>query len=270
MLVAILDGARVLARDSDKGFTYYCPGCAGEVVLRKGRKKVAHFAHKPPVSCSFAAGETLAHMESKQAFYDHFKSVGLPVEVERPLDFNGVKARSDVYVSKTRKGMPAAIEIQHTNISLDEIERRTANYAKLGVAVAWVPLINFEKLDIDVGDDGGWSVKRYSPKPFEKWVHGFNYGEIWYYEHDGGVLWRGKLVPCVIEVPYSEWYEQDGSQQTAGGYERISKRWKTLKLTAMYALREVQFSISARKAKSLGGLNFPACHMVKIAELPKT
>lgn len=270
MLMALRDGSRVLAKDCEKGCAYHCPECAGEVVLHKGRKKIAHFAHKPPVSCSFAAGETRAHLESKQAFYDHFKSSGLAVEVEYPLSFNGVRSRADVYVPTTRRGVPAAIEIQHTNISLDDIERRTRNYAQLGIAVAWVPLIDMDKLDIEIGGDGGWLVKKYSPKPFEKWVHGFNYGELWYYEHKEGFLWRGKLEPCVIEVPYSEWYEQGGEQRTAGGYDRVAKRWKTLKLTGMYPLREVQFSISPRQAKSLGGLNFPSCHMVKIAEKPKS
>lgn len=266
MLVAVLDGVRVLARDSEKGRTYNCPGCNREVILHKGRKKVHHFAHKPPVSCSFAAGETLAHLESKQAFYDHFKSLGLAVEVERPLDFNGVKARADVYVPTT-KGIPAVIEIQHTNISLDEIEQRTKNYAKLGVAVCWVPLIDIDKLPVEVGGSNGWLVERYSPKPFERWIHGFNYGEVWYYEHAEQVLWRGEFTQCVIDVPYSEWYEEGGNQRSAGGYERISKRWKTLKLKGMYPLRDLKFSIAKREAKSIGTYYFPACQRVKI--MPK-
>ncbi len=268
MLVAIMDDDRVLAREAEKGPTYLCPGCSKEVILKKGRKVIHHFAHKPPVSCSFAAGETLAHLESKQAFLDHFTSLGLSAEVEHPLDFNGVKARADVFVSTTRKGMPAAIEIQHTNISLDDIERRTANYSKLGVAVGWVPLINLDKLDIETGSKGGWVVKRYSPKPFEKWVHGFNYGNVWYYEYSTGALWQAELASYEIEVPVSEWYEPGGNQVVVGGYSRYSKRWRTLKLTGMYPLREVQFSIAKRAAKSIGGYNFPACHMVKIAPKP--
>lgn len=265
MLMALLDDVLVLARDSEKGMLYRCPDCNSELTLRKGRKVVHNFAHKPPVACSFATGETIAHLESKLAFYDHFKSMGLTATVEQTLSSSNVKSRADIYIATTRKGMPAAIEIQHTNISLDEIERRTQNYINLGIAVAWIPLINLDKHDIDVlSSPKGWVINRYSPKPFERWIHGFNYGKVWYYENAENVIWEGVLSPYKIDVPHSEWYEEGGHLIEVGGYSKYSKRWKTLTISGMYPLSSVKFSIAKRKAKSLGIYNFPDCYMVKI------
>lgn len=264
MLMALLDEVRVLARDSDKGSTYLCPECRREVTLKKGRKVIHHFAHKPPTSCTYATGETAAHMKSKLDFHDHFISLGLPSRVEAPVSFNGIRSRADVYVATTKKGIPAALEIQHTNISLDEIERRTQNYNKLGVAVGWIPLLDLDKHDVIYDSPKGWIIKQYAPKPFEIWIHGFNYGRVWYYEHKENTLWEGVFSPYMIEVPHSEWYETGGNHVSVGGYSRYSKRWRTLTLSGMYDLNGVEFSIAKREAKTLGIYNFPECQMVKI------
>lgn len=264
MLMALLDGVHVLARDSEKGSTYLCPDCNCEVTLKKGRKVTHYFAHKPPVTCSLAKGETVAHLESKLAFYDHFKSLGLSAEVEYPLSFNDIRSRADVYV-KTTNGMPAALEIQHTNISLDEIERRTQNYSKLGVAVGWIPLLDLDKHEVDVESSSkGWVINKYSPKPYEIWIHGFNFGKVWYYEPKENTIWEGILSPYTIDVPTSEWYEEGGNFVSVGGYSKFSKRWRVLTISGMYALSDVQFSIQKRQAKTLNVYNFPSCHMVKI------
>jgi competence protein CoiA len=62
MLTAMCDGARVEAAEALRGLNYCCPGCSKTVILKKGRIKIAHFAHKPPADCLLAAGETLAHL----------------------------------------------------------------------------------------------------------------------------------------------------------------------------------------------------------------
>ena len=190
--------------------------------------------------------------------------VHLQLEFTYPVSFNGVRSRADVYVPTTRKGMPAALEIQHTNIALDEIERRTQNYKKLGIAVGWIPLIDLDKYEVDTDSPKGWVIEKYVPKPFEIWIHGFNYGRVWYYEYKENTLWEGVLNPYMIEVPYSEFYEQGGNQISYGGYTRYSKRWRTLTITGMYQLSGVEFSITKREAKSLSIYNYPACNMVKI------
>lgn len=77
MLVAELDGGRIDAFSAERGPTYHCPKCRGEVVLKKGRKVVHHFAHKPPTECTWATGETRAHMEAKVLVWDALKVRGL-------------------------------------------------------------------------------------------------------------------------------------------------------------------------------------------------
>lgn len=264
MLMALLNEVHVLARDSEKGSTYHCPECSREVTLKKGRKKVHHFAHKPPVTCYYAAGETEAHMKSKLDFYDHFKSLGLDATVEYPVSFNEVRSRADVCVLNTRKGIAAALEIQHTTLSLDEIERRTKNYNTLGMAVGWIPLLDLDKYEVNTDSKAGWVIEKYSPKPFELWVEEFNNGRVWFYEYKENTLWEGIFTPYMIDVPYSEFYEQGGTLATFGGYSKPSKRWRTLTINGMYELSGVEFSIAKRKAKIVGDNYLPECHIVKI------
>jgi len=45
MLTANLQNVRVDAASAEKGAQYECPQCRHEVVLKKGRIKIAHFAH---------------------------------------------------------------------------------------------------------------------------------------------------------------------------------------------------------------------------------
>ncbi len=81
MLTAELEGNRIDALTAERGPSYFCPKCKDEVVLKKGRKVVHHFAHKPPTDCTWAKGETRAHMESKVLVADAFKKRGLRAEL---------------------------------------------------------------------------------------------------------------------------------------------------------------------------------------------
>lgn len=45
-----------------KGPKYFCPACGNEIILRKGKIKIAHFAHKAIDSCS---RETVIHKTAK-------------------------------------------------------------------------------------------------------------------------------------------------------------------------------------------------------------
>lgn len=242
MLVALLEKNRIVANLAQKGFAYFCPGCAQEVTLKKGRKVVHHFAHKPPVSCSWAAGETQQHLKAKEIFYFFFKEQGRAVDIESPLAGNLLRA--DVLVTATN-GQRVAFELQHSTISPDEIERRTSLYFQNGIVLVWLPLIKLDKLDFERAPHGG-VVKRYTPKPFERWLHGFNFGEIWYFDPECAHLWHGKFEKSMIEVPVSEWYESGGNHVSVGGYERISKRWKKLTLTGPFSLNEVAFKFKFR------------------------
>lgn len=40
------DGKKVSSLSADKNNKYFCPGCKSEVILKKGKINVEHFAHK--------------------------------------------------------------------------------------------------------------------------------------------------------------------------------------------------------------------------------
>ena len=253
MLVALMEKERILAGLAEKGRAYFCPGCSQEVTVKKGRKIIHHFAHKPPVSCSWAAGETQLHLKAKELLYLHFKAEGRFVEIEYPIADR--QLRADVLVS-ARNGQSVAFELQHSTISPDEIEHRTSLYFQHRVALTWLPLIRLEKLEFERTMSGG-IVKRYSPKPFERWIHGFNFGHIWYFDPESAQLWHGKFDKCMIDVPYNEWYESGGHHVSVGGYEKISKRWKKLTLTGPFFLNDVTFTIKPRPEAKIGAHWYP-------------
>ncbi|PIE51295.1 hypothetical protein CSA37_12150 [Candidatus Fermentibacteria bacterium] len=58
------DRVIVKPADASKDETYYCPGCGDVLVLRKGTKKIPHFAHKASDSCS---NETIIHSLAKKS-----------------------------------------------------------------------------------------------------------------------------------------------------------------------------------------------------------
>ncbi len=59
---ATLTGRLVLARDASAGAAYRCPGCHCELVLRQGRVRSPHFAHK---AVGFCSPETALHQGIK-------------------------------------------------------------------------------------------------------------------------------------------------------------------------------------------------------------
>lgn len=264
MLVALLEQQRIVAAGAKKGPTYYCPGCAQEVILRQGRKVIHHFAHKPPVSCSWAMGETKLHLRAKELFYEFFKGQGRQVDIELPLAAR--QLRADVFVTGNNN-QQVAFELQHSSIGPTEIEQRTSLYFQHGITLIWIPLFRPDKLDFERSKDG-MIVKRYSPKPFERWIHGFNFGHIWYFDPENSHLWHGKFEKSMIDVPVSEWYESGGEHVSVGGYERISKRWKKLMLCGPYPLEAVVFKIKRREESRFGTHWYPGGNILSIEKPP--
>lgn len=182
MLVGHLNGTRIIARGAQPSKDYKCPGCEARVVLKNGRIVIAHFAHYPNTPyCSYSAGETLEHLNAKDYFYEQLnKVIGIEADIEVPIHDPSGNRRVDVGVQlpsrtikfpdgrqRTVPGEQIAVEIQHTNISIEEIERRALHYAHLGITQLWISLRNH--LDFR---HGGF-------RPFEDYIYKFMLGEIW-------------------------------------------------------------------------------------------
>src|SRR5437588_9349631 len=127
MLVALLQGQRVDAFEVAKGPKYFCPNCRAEVVLKQGRIVIHHFAHKLPTDCSWASGETRENLLAKTVLRDAYRARGLHADYEVPVLSGMGDRRADVLLSNG-KGKKVAIEIQHSPILFDAMERRTKAY----------------------------------------------------------------------------------------------------------------------------------------------
>jgi len=136
MLIAINENNQsVLAVEANKSTRYFCSACQGNVTLKRGEIKLAHFAHLSKATCdAFSEGETEEHLKGKLGLYQSLENQGMTVQMEAYLP--ELKQRPDVLV--TVNGMKIAIEFQCSPIPIDTIRSRTEGYLLNGYAVMWV------------------------------------------------------------------------------------------------------------------------------------
>ena len=142
---------------------FACPSCGGEVILRGGRRRLDHFAHVAERKCLHDLGESENHRRCKAELWVCLADAPhvSDVQLERPLG----EVRADV--SANINGVPVAIEIQLSNLSVDDIIRRTKEYTRRGIYVLWLARW---KPALDSG--------RYTPKPWERWLHAAYFGRV--------------------------------------------------------------------------------------------
>jgi competence protein CoiA len=206
------DGQTVTAYlESKRNAPFVCLECNEEVILKTGRFRVNHFAHANPIACKFAEGESDAHRRCKLEIYLALRKEPSVrnVVLERPLG----AVRPDV--SAEIHGVPVAIEVQISSLSLETIMQRTIDYARNGMYVLWL-LQWTPKLD----------AKRYTPRLWERWIHAAYFGRI-YYWIEGLTVVSYHFDPDFKSVPRKSWYSEDGEKMTAGGYSQRLKRYRT-------------------------------------------
>ncbi|WP_211828685.1 competence protein CoiA [Kistimonas asteriae] len=214
MLCAIRDSdkIKVIARSSKKvEGPFYCPGCKREVNVKKGAIKTHHFAHKPPYKCRYGAGESDAHRNCKETIFN--KLCELPHVSLCELEKNFGDNVADIYAEIN--GVPVAIEIQKSDLTVNEISKRTRTYHEKGIYVLWLCLLD-KKLN----------NQAYSPKAWEKWLHAVYFGRVYY--------WLSDLVVVPFHfgdyqtyIESSVWFDSSGHENSSGGYFKTSRRYKT-------------------------------------------
>ena len=223
---------------------FHCPSCRHELIVKKGKIKVHHFAHKPPFNCSRGQGETEAHRKCKFSIYQQLGQLDNVADLDVEKDFGSVVA--DVYCKIDN--VPVAIEVQRSMLSINDITRRTSEYAKLGVHVIWLALFN-KKLNDD----------KYSPSAWEKWLHATYFGRTYYWV-EGLTVLPVHFDKYYSYVEASSWYDEYGDEQYAGGYEKASKRYKKPKFGKMLKLGQ-DFRPTSRQNWSGGSIYIPSCRL---------
>lgn len=247
MLCAIRgrDNAKIIARLSSKEESpFYCPSCRGELNIRKGRIKIHHFAHKPPFNCTHGEGETEAHRKCKETLYNL-------LSVRNNLTLLDIESNlgiviPDIYAQIN--GIPVAIEIQKSNLSVNEITYKTQKYHELGINVLWLALYN-DKLIND----------KYSPSAWEKWCHATYFGRVYYWLSDLTVV-PVHFADYQLYVEDSNWYDSSGNEMSAGGYFKTSKRYRTPQQGNLVNIAE-DFIPNFRKEWQGGSVFIPTCRI---------
>ena len=136
-MLRVSDNTPVVATEGARGLEYRCPDpvCNQVVFIRKGRKRIHHFARQPDASCAYGRGETFAHLQAKLILRDNFRRRGLQADVERVVLSSESDRRADVLVWKPNTDQRVAIEVQHSYLFAPDIERRTKAYMAAGVPV---------------------------------------------------------------------------------------------------------------------------------------
>jgi competence protein CoiA len=278
MLVAITGGQRVEARDAVQLVEYHCAQCGAPVIPRQSKSSGVVFAHRRRSRCRWSNGESQDHQAAKLALRDAIAPRCLRIELEwefpwfeRPLESvedlpaqHGGDRRADLVVwSPTNR--PIAIELQHSAITIKHLEWRALSFASAGVAQIWLPFLTAEILasaaERPGGKDGDLYLAQYSAPRWQRWLHGYNFGELWFYGAARGVLWRGHFSPhyaAVTAVSPEKNLNDAKDIQDAHELRRPSKRWRELTLWGPYRPAEVRINLSYRAAAELSGYRFPA------------
>jgi len=192
------DGARVAAWEAareDRPFLCRC--CRSQLTLRRGSVIAPHFAHRPPFACEYGAGESEAHRRCKRALYESLRAHPRVRKCEIERDLGAVRPDVSAYLGD----VPVAFEVQLSALSPERVARRTAEYARLGVYVLWLPPY-----------DAALARDLYAPRPWERWLHAAYFGRVYY--------WAEALT--VVPVHFRDFYQQ--ARGRTRDYEKLSRR----------------------------------------------
>jgi competence CoiA-like predicted nuclease len=259
MLIALLNNTRVTAADAQRGPDYRCPSCGKDIVLKKGRVVVHHFAHKPPILCDCARGETLAHLEAKHLVYAALTARGVRAELEYSVETLPGDRRADV-MAWSPKGRMIAFELQHTSISADEIGERAFAYARAGAAHIWISFLpgSVWKEASDKGD-GTWLVRRYAPRQFEHWIDGLTaQAGRWMYDPQAKLFWLVTMRAHEIYEDETIWYAPGGIERYRPARTRVSIRYRDLVLKGPYHLGALRIVLRRRRGFVSKHFRWPA------------
>lgn len=258
MLIGSLDGLRVSAFGAARGLDYRCPNpaCGKQLILKQGRLVVHHFAHKVP-KCDWVSHETAEHLTAKEAVWNSLRRRGLRAEIEFIVDAIPGDRRADV-MTWSPDNLRVAFELQHSSISLDEIERRATSYAQAGIAQFWIPFLRHKFMNEGKKAGDCVEIERYTPRPFERWIYSLyeDFGMWMYYPYDQSI-WLGFIKPTQLFREESSWYGEGGEEMSSGGYSYPSKKFCDLTLFGPFHLHSLRIRTANAGGKRVGPFNLP-------------
>jgi competence protein CoiA len=227
---------------------FFCPECNDECVLRKGKIRIDHFAHKPPINCEYGSGESEIHYQIKRELYEYLSKQNNcdRCDIERSLD--GVRPDISLHIN----GKRVAIEIQNSKIDIRLIYKRMVRYSALKIYVLWI----IPKNEPDLIEHNGEYVHRI--KEWELYLHALGFGKVYYWQGDSQVK-AYHMGEHKLEKEYSEFYSPEGELQSYGGYSYYAKRMKSVSTDDRMLRIENDFDFNLRKCWSTKNWSIPEC-----------
>ncbi len=111
------------------------PGCGAKLYLKKGQKKVVHFAHYKSTCSLFTEGETEAHLKGKKLLAKWEEELGYDVQPEAYL--SELRQRPDVLVKRQERN-DLALEYQCAPITAKRLVERSNGYRSIGLNFFWI------------------------------------------------------------------------------------------------------------------------------------
>lgn len=246
MLTALSNnGSPCYAWDVDKSDgPFFCKACSKEVVLKKGKIRLHHFAHKPPVTCSYGLGETELHHRAKKSIFESIRQNKNCSFCELEYKVNNIIP--DIYAIINNHKV--AIEIQRSSMTVQDVFDRTLARSKNRLAVIWIiPSISQLKIFID-------DYREVSRVP--KWlecIHALAFGRIYVWTGEGETVTPVHFDNCKRYIPITDF---------GGGYYRILKDRKTVVFSpCRYLQLSTDFHMTYRKYFSTKNYSVPECRL---------
>lgn len=112
-----------------------CPVCKEKVQLKKGNKRIWHFAHLLKINCETQLeNESEYHLKGKIQLYDWLVNQDIDVEVEKYLP--KIKQRPDLFITWNHNNY--AIEFQCSTIESTILLKRTTAYLRENITPIWI------------------------------------------------------------------------------------------------------------------------------------
>lgn len=129
MIAKTREGQRIKAQKNlSSRQLFLCPACSQPVILKKGQKRLPHFAHKKVNCQAFSENESLEHLRGKTLLYSWLKEESRLLEPFLPK----LQQRPDIMCQQF------VLEFQCARIGFTQFEARTKNYLQNGYNPWWI------------------------------------------------------------------------------------------------------------------------------------
>ena len=239
MLTALIESTeeKVIAPYTSKDLKpFICQVCRERVILKKGSLVVHHFAHEAKTNCHASAGMSIKHLSTQLEIFEHLQKDSRvdKLELERVLD----GCRPDISFRVDHKHY-VAVEVQISNLSVDDLFRRTEQYGRKGIAVIWI---------LPMRD--GLSFPEVRVTAMEKWLTELAFGHAFYYQS------AARVVP----VQFKQVYSEVPLTSFGGGYRRALKDYRSPVVGISKDLVG-DFFTKPRKEAFMRQFRFPNCSL---------